>query len=183
MKLINTNLKGCYILEPEVFRDHRGWFCESYSRKTLSGLGINVDFVQDNRSFSANKGTLRGMHCQTEPFSQAKLITCTRGSIVDVVVDVREGSETYLKYAEVELSRENMRMLFVPKGFLHGFLTLEDNVEIFYKVDNFYSPEHDRSVNYLDPSFNIDWGYFVPTVSEKDRNAPFLADSDVRFHI
>lgn len=183
MNLIETNLKDCYIVEPQVFSDNRGWFYESYSTKLFKEVGIDVEFVQDNRSFSAHKGTLRGMHCQKEPSAQTKLVSCTRGSIVDVVVDIREGSPTYLQHLEVELSGENKRMLFVPKGFLHGFLTLTDNVEIFYKVDNLYSPENDRSIYYRDPEINIDWGYFEPTVSEKDKNAPTLAESDVRFHI
>ena len=182
MKKIETSLADCLIFEPQVFGDSRGWFYESYFRQKFLELGVETQFVQDNRSFSAQKGTLRGLHCQTEPHAQAKLIYCTRGSLMDVVVDIREGSPSYLQHIQVELSAENHRMLYIPKGFLHGFVTLTDDVEVFYKVDDFYYPEHDRSVRYCDPAFGIDWGTDAPILSAKDSANVCLAQSDIRFY-
>jgi len=181
MDLIQTEINGVYIVEPRVFGDNRGWFCETYSKKAFEELGITADFVQDNRSFSAQKGTLRGLHCQTDPKSQAKLVSCIKGSILDVAVDIREGSPTYMKWVAVELTEENKKMLFIPKGCLHGFVTLSENVEISYKVDDFYSPENDRSICWCDPEIGVEWGVETPVLSEKDKNAPLLKDSDVKF--
>ncbi|MBQ3150560.1 MAG: dTDP-4-dehydrorhamnose 3,5-epimerase [Clostridia bacterium] len=181
MKRIETGLVDCILVEPQVFGDSRGWFYESYSAPKLKELGISCSFVQDNRSMSALKGTLRGLHCQTEPCAQAKLISCTKGSITDVVVDIREGSPTYMKHFAVNLSEENKLMLFVPRGFLHGFVTLTDNVEVYYKTDNTYSPEHDRSVRYDDPSFGIDWNVENPILSAKDSSNALLCDTDIHF--
>ena len=181
MKRIETGLVDCVIIEPQVFGDSRGWFYESYSAPKLSELGITCNFVQDNRSMSSLKGTLRGLHCQTAPAAQAKLISCTKGAITDVVVDIREGSPTYLKHVCVELSEENKLMLFVPRGFLHGFVTRTDNVEVYYKTDNIYSPEYDRSVRYNDPAFSIDWKEENPIMSAKDTENKLLCDSDIHF--
>lgn len=181
MHLIETKIDGVFEVVPKVFGDNRGWFYETYSKKVFEQLGITADFVQDNRSFSAKKGTLRGLHCQTDPMSQAKLVSCLRGEILDVAVDIREGSPTYMKWVAVKLSSENKHMLYIPKGCLHGFVTHTDDVEITYKVDEFYSPENDRSVCYCDPAIGVDWGVEAPTLSEKDKSAPLLSDSDVRF--
>lgn len=181
MKKIETGLDGAVIIEPDIFGDARGWFYESYSKKKLEQLGIYADFVQDNRSYSAQKGTLRGLHCQTEPKAQSKLLTCLRGAILDVAVDIRKGSPTYMKWTAVELSGENKRMFFIPKGCLHGFVTLTPDVEVSYKVDEYYSPENDRSIRFDDPSIGVDWGVENPILSAKDENAPLLADSDVEF--
>lgn len=181
MKKIETKLKDAVVIEPQVFGDARGWFYESYSKQKLVQLGIDADFVQDNRSYSALKGTLRGLHCQTEPKAQAKLLTCLKGAILDVAVDIREGSPTYMQWTAVELSEENKRMFFIPKGFLHGFVTLTDNVEVSYKVDEYYSPENDRSIRFDDPDIAVEWGVDNPILSAKDENAPCLADSDVKF--
>lgn len=181
MKAIKTNLDGCFIVEPQVFGDGRGWFYESYSKKKFSELGINAEFVQDNRSYSALKGTLRGLHCQKQPMAQSKLVCCTKGIISDIAVDIRRGSPSYMKWISVELSADNKRMLFLPKGFLHGFVTLSDEVEVFYKVDELYSPENDRSVRYDDASIGIDWGVDSPVLSAKDSGAPLLAESDLMF--
>ena len=134
-------------------------------------------------SFSAEAGTLRGLHCQTNPYAQTKLICCTRGVITDVVVDVREGSPSFLQHFTVELSADNRRMLYIPKGFLHGFVTRTPDVEVFYKVDAFYSPEHDRSVRYNDPAFGIDWGVSNPILSGKDTNNKLFADADIHFSL
>jgi len=169
------------LLEPRVHGDARGWFYEMYSETTLTGLGIDTKFVQDNRSFSAQQGTLRGLHCQAEPAAQGKLISCTRGRILDVAVDVRRNSPAYLQWISVELSAENKHQLFVPRGCLHGFITLSDNVEVFYKVDAPYSPAHDVSVRWNDPAFNIDWGIAAPVLSQKDVNAPLWSELGLAF--
>ena len=148
----------------------------------LADAGIDVDFIQDNRSFSAEKGTLRGLHCQLNPTAQSKLITCIRGTILDVAVDIRKGSPTYMKWVSVELSGENKKSFFIPKGCLHGFLTLTDDVEVMYKVDEFYSPTDDRSIRFDDPELGVEWGIENPILSQKDTNAPLLRDSDVDFN-
>ncbi len=181
MNLTETGIKGVYLIEPAVFGDNRGWFYESYSALKFAQLGIDTVFVQDNRSFSEKKGTVRGLHCQKAPAAQAKLVSCTRGSIIDVAVDIRKNSPTYLRHVAVELSGENKKMLYIPKGCLHGFVTLTDNVELSYKVDDYYSPENDRSIRFDDPLFGIDWGTDNPILSEKDRNAPLFSQSDVEF--
>lgn len=181
MIIEKTEIEGVYLVEPKVFGDNRGWFCETYSKKAFEEFGIKADFVQDNRSFSAKKGTLRGLHCQTDPKSQAKLVSCTKGEIIDVAVDIREGSPTYMKHVAVKLTEENKKMLFIPKGCLHGFVTISENVELSYKVDEFYSPENDRSIRWNDPEIGVEWGIDEPVLSEKDKNAPLLKESDVKF--
>lgn len=181
MKAIKTKVDGAIIIEPDVFGDNRGWFMESYSKKKLAEAGIDVDFVQDNRSFSAEKGTLRGLHCQLNPTAQSKLLTCVRGKILDVAVDIRKGSPTYMQWESVELSGENKKSFFIPKGCLHGFVTLTDDVEVMYKVDEFYSPADDRSIRFDDPELGVEWGAKNPILSQKDMNAPLLKDSDVSF--
>lgn len=181
MKAIKTKVDGAIIIEPDVFGDNRGWFMESYSKKKLAEAGIDVDFVQDNRSFSAEKGTLRGLHCQLNPTAQSKFLTCERGKILDVAVDIRKGSPTYMQWESVELSGENKKSFFIPKGCLHGFVTLTDDVEVMYKVDEFYSPADDRSIRFDDPELGVEWGVENPILSQKDMNAPLLKDSDVSF--
>jgi len=181
MNVIKTDLEGVLIIEPQVFGDNRGWFMETYSKSKLQELGIDAEFVQDNHSFSAQKGTLRGIHFQNEPAAQAKLIRCTQGSVLDVAVDLRKGSPTYKKWVSIELSAENKKMFFIPKGFGHGFMTLEDNTEFQYKVDDYYSKENDRSIKYNDPEIGVDWGQVEPVLSEKDKSAPLLKNSDVNF--
>lgn len=176
-----TKLDGVYILHPAVHGDARGWFYEPYSAQTFKCLGLTADFVQDNHSFSASAGVLRGLHFQKNPASQTKLVRCTRGTVLDVVADLRKGSPSYKQWLAVELSAENHTMLWIPKGFAHGFLTLSDNTEFQYKVDTFYSPENDRSARYDDPELSIDWPIKNPQLSEKDRNAPLLAESDANF--
>ncbi len=182
MTLTETAVNGVFEIEPKVFGDNRGWFYESYSKQEFERLGITADFIQDNRSFSAQKGTLRGLHCQTNPKAQAKLITCLKGAILDVAVDIRKGSPTYMKWVAVELNEDNKKMLYIPKGCLHGFVTLTDNVEVTYKVDEFYSAANDRSVCFCDPEIGVEWGIENPVLSEKDKNAPLLKDSDVEFY-
>jgi len=182
MELIKTNLDGVYIIEPKVFGDHRGWFMETYSKHKFEQLGLNIVFVQDNHSFSAQKGTLRGLHFQLNPKAQTKLVRCTKGKILDVAVDIRKGSQTYKKWVAVELTEENKKQLFIPKGFAHGFLSLTDNVEVQYKVDEYYAPEYDRSIRFDDPEIGVDWGICNPILSEKDAKAPLLKDSDNNFY-
>lgn len=181
LKAVKTKLDGAIIVEPLIHGDARGWFYESYSKNKYEQLGITADFVQDNRSYSATKGVLRGLHCQLEPFAQAKLITCTKGRILDIAVDIRQGSPTFGQWVSVELSAENKKQFFIPRGFLHGFVTLTDEVEVMYKADNYYEPSADRSIAFNDPCFSIDWGTDEPILSAKDSNAPLLSDSDVSF--
>lgn len=181
MKVEKTGIEGLVVITPDVFGDHRGWFAETYSAQRLKEFGITTVFVQDNQSFSAQKGTLRGLHFQTNPKAQTKLIRCTRGTIIDTVVDLRKSSQTYLKWFSVELSAENHKQLLIPKGFAHGFETMTDNVEVQYKVDEFYSKENDRSIRYDDPAIGVKWNIENPVISEKDLNAPLLKDSDVNF--
>lgn len=185
MKVIETAIPEVKIIEPDVHGDHRGYFMETYSTRSFHELGIDNVFVQDNMSFSAQKGTLRGLHWQNNPMAQAKLVSCSRGKVIDVAVDIRKGSPTYKKWVAVELSEENKKMFFIPRGFAHGFLTLTDNVEFRYKVDNLYSKECDRGIRYDDPSINVDWGSLLngidPILSEKDCNGPTLENSDCNF--
>lgn len=185
MKKIETKIKGVYIIEPAVFGDNRGWFMETYNQKAFSDLGIDSVFVQDNMSFSATKGTLRGLHYQKEPYAQAKLVRCTRGKVVDVAVDIREGSPTYGEYVTCELSEENKRMFYLPKGMAHGFLTLTDNVEFQYKCDNLYNKQSEGAIRYDDKTINIDWGNLLngiePVLSQKDKDAPEFGKHDANF--
>lgn len=182
MKKIETNIPNIWIIEPQIFGDHRGYFMETYSTRAFHELGIDAVFVQDNQSFTAQKGTLRGIHFQNAPMAQAKLVRITHGAVMDVVVDLRKGSPTYLKWQAVELSAENKRMLYIPRGFGHGFKTLTDDVEFCYKVDNLYSKEHDRGIRFNDPTIGVDWGDVVETLlSQKDMISPLLSDSDCNF--
>lgn len=183
MNIIKTEIEEVLIIEPKVFGDHRGWFTEAYSKIKFEELGIDIDFIQDNHSFSAQKGTLRGLHFQLEPKAQTKLVRCIKGKILDVVVDIRKGSPTYKKWVAVELTEENKKQLLVPKGFAHGFLTLTDDVEVQYKVDEYYAPEFDRAIRFDDPEIGVVWGVDNPILSEKDLNAPLLKDSDVNFSV
>ncbi len=183
MNIIKTEIEDLLILEPRVFGDHRGWFTETYSKAKFQELGINIEFVQDNHSMSAQKGTLRGLHFQTNPKAQSKLVRCTKGKILDVAVDLRKGSSTYKQWVGVELSEGNKKQLLIPKGFAHGFLTLTDDVEVQYKVDEYYAPECDRSIRFNDSEIGVNWGIEDPILSEKDLNAPLLKDSDVDFSL
>ena len=180
MKIEKTELQDAYVIVPDVFGDSRGWFMETYSKIKLEG-SIDVEFVQDNQSYSSQRGIIRGLHCQTNPHCQSKLIRCTKGEIYDYIVDIRKGSPTYKKWIKVLLSAENKKQLFIPKGFLHGFETLTDDVEVQYKVDDYYSKECDRSVKFDDPEFGVEWETKEPILSDKDKNAPLYSDSDCDF--
>lgn len=178
----DTALPGVCIVEPQVFGDARGYFMETYNKAAFAAIGITCDFVQDNQSYSAAKGILRGIHFQNAPHAQAKLVCVTRGAVMDVAVDLRKGSPTYRQWVAVELSAENKRMLFIPRGFGHGFKTLTGDVEFCYKVDNLYSKEADRGIRFNDPAVGINWGEVVEELlSQKDTTAPLLADSDCNF--
>jgi dTDP-4-dehydrorhamnose 3,5-epimerase len=181
MELIKTNIKDLYIIETKVFKDNRGWFIESYSAKKFKDNGVDLEFVQDNHSLSKEKGIIRGLHFQLTPKAQTKLVRCSKGSIYDVAVDLRKGSPTYKNWLGVKLSAENKKQILIPKGFAHGFLTLSNNAEVQYKVDEYYAPEYDRSIKYDDPEINIDWEIKEPILSEKDKNAPLLKNSDCNF--
>ncbi|MBR1857981.1 MAG: dTDP-4-dehydrorhamnose 3,5-epimerase, partial [Selenomonadaceae bacterium] len=151
MKATQTNLKGVIIIEPQVFGDERGWFMESWSKQKYDSVLPHIDFVQDNHSYSAEKGVLRGLHYQIDPMAQAKLIRCTRGSIFDVAVDIRKNSPQYKKWTGVTLSADNKKQLFIPQGFAHGFLTLTDDVEVQYTADNYYAQHYDGNIRWDDP--------------------------------
>jgi dTDP-4-dehydrorhamnose 3,5-epimerase len=181
MTVTETALLGVLILEPAVFGDERGWFMESYSTAKMENAGLSYDFVQDNHSFSAKKGVLRGIHFQNDPFAQTKLVRCTNGAVLDIAVDLRKGSPTYKKWISVELSSENKRQLLIPRGFGHGFLTLTDDTEFLYKTDNHYNAATDRSIRWNDPELAIEWGISEPVLAKKDASAPFLRDSDCNF--
>lgn len=181
MKFIKNDINDLLVIEPSVFGDQRGWFSESYNQDVFKKNGLDIVFVQDNHSFSAQKGVLRGLHFQNNPNAQTKLVRCTKGSIWDVAVDLRKSSSTYLKWFGIELSAENHLMLLVPQGFAHGFVTLEDNCEVQYKVDKTYDKLLDRSIKYDDPQIGINWPVVKVLLSEKDLNAKLLKDSDVNF--
>jgi len=181
MKFIATDIKDLIVIEPDVFGDNRGWFSESYNHEVFKQNNVLTRFIQDNHSYSANRGVLRGLHFQNNPKAQTKLVRCTRGRIWDVAVDLRKNSPTYLKWFGLELTAENHKMLLVPQGFAHGFITLENDCEVLYKVDNHYDKASDRSIRFDDPMINIVWPRIEIILSEKDKNAPFLKDSDVNF--
>lgn len=182
MKKIKTKLESVYIIEPRVFGDHRGYFMETWSTRNFEELGLYYEFVQDNQSFTAQKGVLRGIHFQNMPYAQSKLVRVNKGAVLDVAVDLRKGSPTYKQWVALELSSENKRMLLIPRGFGHGFKTLTDDVEFVYKCDNLYSKECDRGVRYNDPSIGVEWGEVIDELlSQKDTTSPLLDDSDCNF--
>lgn len=183
MVITKTQIRGLQIIETDLHGDNRGWFIETYTKNKFIENGIESDFVQDNQSYSSQKSTLRGIHFQNNPKAQTKLIRCTRGSIIDTVIDLRKGSDTYKQWFSIELSDKNKKQLLIPRGFGHAFLTLTDNVEVQYKVDEYYSKEHDRSIKYNDQEIGIQWETDNPILSQKDLNAPLLKDSDVNFSI
>ena len=189
MEILKTDIEGVLILEPKVFRDARGYFFESFSqrefdRKAAPLLGHTVHFVQDNESMSSF-GVMRGLHFQRPPFAQSKLVRCVRGAVLDVAVDIRKGSPTYGKHVAVELTEENHRQFFIPKGFAHGFVVLSDTAVFQYKCDEFYHPEADGGISILDDSLGIDWRISTEEaiLSEKDTRHPLLKDFDSPFDI
>ncbi|MEM5515325.1 dTDP-4-dehydrorhamnose 3,5-epimerase [Henriciella sp. AS95] len=171
------------LITPKRFGDARGYFSETWNKRTLSEAGLDIDFVQDNHSYSAAQGVLRGLHFQKPPHAQVKLVRCTRGSVYDVAVDIRVGSPTYGQYVGAELSAENGVQILVPEGFAHGFVTLEPDSELQYKVTDYYAPDCDANIRWDDPSLGIDWKVdpAIITLSDKDQVAPLLSEVDSGF--
>mgnify|MGYP001448030388 CR=1 FL=1 len=171
MEIIETKIPDVKIFQPKKFSDSRGFFSETYNKKLMANNNINLDFVQDNHSYSKQKYTLRGLHFQTAPYSQDKLVRVLKGSIIDVAVDLRRNSPTYKDYVMEKISYNNFKQILVPKGFAHGILTLEDETEVSYKVTNFYSPENDRGIIWNDSTLNIEWPIDSNQIilSEKDK--------------
>ncbi len=181
MNVIETKIPGLLIIEPKVFGDERGFFVETYNESRYKEMGISGNFVQDNLSKS-KKGVLRGLHYQAPPFEQGKLVTVLSGAVLDVAVDIRHGSPTFGEYVSVELTAENKKQFWIPAGFAHGFVTLEDDTVFAYKCTNIYSPENDRGVKYNDPAIGIEWPDVGElTISEKDQNQPILQDITKEF--
>ncbi|CUK08543.1 dTDP-4-dehydrorhamnose 3,5-epimerase [Shimia thalassica] len=179
----STALPGVLLITPARFGDHRGFFSESWNRQRMVENGVDIDFVQDNHSLSREVGTVRGLHFQSPPHAQAKLVRCGKGSLFDVAVDIRKGSPTFGRWIGEELSFENGKQLLIPAGFLHGFVTREPDTEIIYKCSDYYSPECDGAVRFDDPDIAIDWnmGDVAAVLSDKDTAAPFLKDFDSPF--
>ncbi len=177
MKFIETSLQGCYVIELEKREDDRGFFARAFCTQEFGRLGLDAAVVQINNSLSAYKGTLRGMHYQLAPKAETKMVRCIKGSLFDVAVDLRKESPTFLKWFGTELSAENRKMLYVPKGFAHGFITIEENTEAFYLVTEFYSPEHERGIRYNDPRINIQWPLAPVIISDKDLKHPDFSES------
>ena len=176
MQVTKTAIDGVLIIEPKVFGDARGWFMETWSARKFQAAGLTFEFVQDNQSYSAHKGTLRGLHYQTAPFAQTKLVRCTRGKLLDVAVDIREDSDTFKQWVAVELTADNKKQLLIPRGFAHAFLTLTDDVEIQYKTDNFYAPNCDGNIRWDDPEIKVDWPFPPTILADKDAKAPTLRE-------
>lgn len=181
MRLIPLNLEGASLLEPIVHGDNRGFFMESYNEEVMKQIGVDYNFIQDNQSLSAEAGVLRGLHYQLNPKAQTKLIRVLTGAIYDVILDIRKSSPTFGQWTGIILSEANKRQLLVPRGFAHGFCTLVPNTQVFYKVDEYYSPENDRGILWNDPALNIDWPVSEPLLSDKDRRHPTLAEAELNF--
>ena len=176
MKIVQRLLNDVLVIKPDIFNDNRGFFFESYSYKKMQELGVTCDFVQDNHSLSKSKDTIRGMHFQHHPMAQTKLVRVIAGEIENFVVDIRKESKSYLKYESVVISNDNKLLLYIPKGFANGFKTLTENCEVIYKVDNYYSPEHDVTFRYDDPEIGINWNIDNPTISERDKHAKLFSE-------
>jgi dTDP-4-dehydrorhamnose 3,5-epimerase len=168
MKFMATRLKGAFIIEPERLNDNRGFFARTWCKHEFMSHGLNPNLVQCNISFNTKKGTLRGMHHQVAPHEEAKIVRCTAGAIYDVIIDLRSTSPTFKKWLFVELSAVNRKMIYIPEGFSHGFMTLQDNTEVLYQMSDFFAPECARGIRWNDPSFNIKWPLDVAVISEKD---------------
>lgn len=183
MKYIQTEIAGLWIIEPKVLSDSRGYFMESFKQELFNQNVGKVDFIQENESGSS-RSVLRGLHYQLAPYSQAKLVRVIEGTVLDVAVDLRKGSPTFGKYMAVELSGQNKRQFYIPQGFAHGFHVLSERAVFTYKVDNPYMPSHERSLRFDDPQIGIDWQITDPEnviLSEKDKNAPLLAEADINY--
>jgi dTDP-4-dehydrorhamnose 3,5-epimerase len=175
MEIVETRIPDLYVVKPTVFKDNRGYFFESYNKEAFLRSGIDQNFVQDNESKSV-KGVLRGLHFQKPPFAQGKLVRVIKGAVRDVAVDLRKSSPTYGQWASIDLTEDNKWMYWVPPGFAHGFVTLEEDTVFFYKCTNVYNKASEGSIRWNDPDLNINWGIENPILSEKDKNAPFFKD-------
>jgi dTDP-4-dehydrorhamnose 3,5-epimerase len=180
LEIITTSIEGLLIIQPKVFADSRGYFFESYSAGIFEKLGVDANFVQDNQSLS-QKGTVRGLHFQANPFAQGKFVRVVQGAVIDVAVDIRKGSPTYGQHVAVELSADNKTMFWVPPGFAHGFSVLEDNTIFLYKCTNLYNKQSEGGLLWNDPALNIDWGVTNPIVSDKDVILPTLQNFETPF--
>jgi dTDP-4-dehydrorhamnose 3,5-epimerase len=179
LNVTNTIFEEVKVITPSVFQDERGFFMETYNYMGLKNYGIENTFVQDNHSLSVERGTIRGLHYQLKPMSQGKLVRVIKGAVFDVVVDIRRESPDFGRWFGIELSENNKKQLLVPKGFAHGFCTLEPNTEVVYKVDEYYSPELDRGIMWNDPKIGITWPTTDPVLSEKDKNHHALSSAEV----
>ncbi len=179
MKFVKTRLDGAFIVEPGKLTDDHGFFARSWCQREFEMLGICKKPVQSNISFNKKRGTLRGLHYQADPYSEAKLIRCTMGAIYDVIVDLRPESPTCQQWMPVELTQKNRRLLYIPEGFANGFMTLRDNTEVFYQMTQFYMPEFSRGIRWDDPLFEIKWPLKVSTISEKDQQYPDFTSMSV----
>ncbi|WP_110114409.1 dTDP-4-dehydrorhamnose 3,5-epimerase [Bacillus sp. CGMCC 1.16541] len=179
MSIHSSKLEGILLIEPKLFKDERGFFMEVYHKNLFHEHGIKEEFVQDNHSLLKQIGTLRGLHYQRAPKAQAKIIRVTKGAIYNVVVDLRQDSQTFGKWEGFMLSAENKKQLFIPKGFANGFCTLMKDTEVQYKVDEYYSPNHDRGIRWNDPHLAIDWPVSVPVLSLRDEAHPFFTEADL----
>lgn len=180
MQVIPTEFEGLYIIQPKCFEDERGYFFESYNENEFKKSGLNLNFVQDNQSLS-QKGVLRGMHFQNPPYAQGKLVRVIKGAVLDVVIDIRKNSKTFGRHFSLELNEQNKTMLYIPEGFAHGFLTLQDKTIFFYKCTNFYNKASEDCILWNDPALNINWGISNPLVSEKDSLAKPLSEINILF--
>ena len=180
MEIVETKIPDLYIVKPQVFKDSRGYFFESYNKEVFLKSGIDQNFVQDNESKSA-KGVLRGLHFQKPPFAQGKLVRVIKGAVRDVAVDLRKSSPTFGQWASIDLTEDNKWMYWVPPGFAHGFVTLEDDTVFFYKCTNVYNKASEGAIRWDDPDLNIDWGIENPLLSDKDKISPFFKDFETPF--
>jgi len=176
MIFIKTELEGAFLIELEKLEDERGFFARTCCQREFEVHDLGTRWVQCNISFNKKKGTLRGMHCQTAPYEEAKLVRCTMGAIYDVIIDLRTESPTFKQHMAEVLTAQNHKMLYVPEGFAHGFLTLEDNTEVFYQMSEFYAPECATGIRWNDPAFGVQWPADVQVISDRDRNHPDFMD-------
>ncbi len=182
MIFTETKLKNAFIIDVQKHEDERGFFARSYCNREFEAHGLNTNVVQANISYNKTRGTLRGIHTQLRPFGESKLVRCTRGALYDVIVDLRTESETYLQWIGVELTEESYRMLYVPEGFGHSFITLEDETEATYQVTQYYTPAAERGYRWDDPAFNIEWPISPQVISTKDRSHPFFTEDSLQLN-
>jgi dTDP-4-dehydrorhamnose 3,5-epimerase len=176
MKFTETKLKGAFLIDVEKREDERGFFGRAWCKKEFEDHGLNPDAVQANVSYNTHRGTLRGMHYQVAPFTECKIVRCTSGSLYDVIVDIRPGSSTYMQWMGIELTAQSFRMLYVPDGFAHGFITLEDHTSVHYLVTQYYTPGAEEGIRYNDPALNITWPFEPIVVSAKDKSHPLFSE-------